>query len=382
MSMTRKERLMATLRGEPVDRPAVCFYELDGITQDETNPSPFNIFQDPSWKPLLTLVRERTDRIVMHSIPFSSLPSELDKMTRTNTYYDEAGSYHVISQILLPDGTVLQNHTRRDIEPDTVWTLEHFLKDEEDLEKWIELPESELGEPDYSYAHQIEASLGDSGIMMLDTGDAIAQLADLLGMENLMIFGMTEPELVTRALDKLHKKILQRVSRVAKDLPGRLWRICGPEYATAPYLPPELYKKYVLDYDKELVDAIHQYGGYARIHQHGNQRGILDYTIQTGCDALDPIEPAPQGDISLKEVKEKCGKQMVLFGNIELRDIELLSQEDFRQTVETALREGTEGEGRGFVLMPTACPLGRKLSENTLRNYEIMVEMAENWKLN
>ncbi len=41
--MTRRERLMATLRGDPVDRPAVSFYEINGLDENPDNPDPFNI---------------------------------------------------------------------------------------------------------------------------------------------------------------------------------------------------------------------------------------------------------------------------------------------------------------------------------------------------
>ncbi|MCP4339482.1 MAG: hypothetical protein GY799_11485, partial [Desulfobulbaceae bacterium] len=59
--MIRRERLLATLRGEPVDRPAVCFYEIGGIKMDPGDPDPFNIYNDPSWKPLLDLAEQQTD---------------------------------------------------------------------------------------------------------------------------------------------------------------------------------------------------------------------------------------------------------------------------------------------------------------------------------
>ncbi len=42
--MTRRERLMATLRGEPVDRPAVSFYEIGGWKLDPDDPDPFSIY--------------------------------------------------------------------------------------------------------------------------------------------------------------------------------------------------------------------------------------------------------------------------------------------------------------------------------------------------
>lgn len=66
--MTPRQRLMATLRGEPVDRPAVSFYELNGLDEDPTDADPYNIYNDPSWAPLLLLTREHSDRIVMRGL--------------------------------------------------------------------------------------------------------------------------------------------------------------------------------------------------------------------------------------------------------------------------------------------------------------------------
>jgi len=63
-----------------------------------------------------------------------------------------------------------------------------------------------------------------------------------------------------------------------------------------------------------------------------------------------------------------------LFGNLEASDIENLPTPQFREKVKRALEEGTRGEGRGFVLMPSACPYGRVLSARALSNYEAMVE--------
>ncbi len=98
-----------------------------------------------------------------------------------------------------------------------------------------------------------------------------------------------------------------------------------------------------------------------------------------GADGLDPIEPPPQGDVELAYVRERYGKDMVLFGNLEVSDIENLPTERFAEKVKRALAEGTAGNGRGFVLMPSACPYGRELSPLTLRNYEKIVEIVEEY---
>ena len=74
--MNRRERLMSTLRGEAVDRPPVCFYELNGLDEELTNDDPFNIYSHPSWAPLIELACEKTDRIVMREVPFKNAPPE------------------------------------------------------------------------------------------------------------------------------------------------------------------------------------------------------------------------------------------------------------------------------------------------------------------
>ncbi|MGB2821624.1 MAG: hypothetical protein WBF17_11625, partial [Phycisphaerae bacterium] len=78
----------------------------------------------------------------------------------------------------------------------------------------------------------------------------------------------------------------------------------------------------------------------------------------------------------LADVRREYGRQLVLFGNIEIRDVENLPPAEFEKVVAKSLADGTAGEGRGFVLMPTACPCGRTITPRTMANYETMVRLA------
>ena len=93
-----------------------------------------------------------------------------------------------------------------------------------------------------------------------------------------------------------------------------------------------------------------------------------------GVDALDPIEPPPHGDMELSEVRRQVGEDTVLFGNLEVADIEHLPSTQFEKVVAKALQEGTSGEGRGFVLLPTAALYGRLITKQAMQNYETAVE--------
>ena len=378
--MNRRERLMATLRGEPVDRPAVCFYEITGYVgdQDPSDPDPFNIYSHPSWRPLLELAWERTDIIPRRGVPFRNAPPDpLKELTSSEEWTDADGRrFHRVT--IRAGARTLTTLTRRDPEVNTVWTLEHLLKDEDDFRAWIDLPQAEFGgEPDTEEFLAVERDTGDRGIVLIDRADALCQVAALFDMATYTIIALTEPELMHRALEKVQRLRLPQAEAIAKALPGRLWRVVGPEYASPPYLPPHLFREYVTRYDTPLVEAIQRPGGFARIHSHGKLREVLDHIAATGCLGLDPVEPPGQGDVSLAYVRGKYGRQMALFGNIEATDLENLPAKQFREKVATALREGTAGEGRGFVLMPSACPYGRVLPEKALVNYRAMVEMTE-----
>ncbi len=376
--MNRRQRLIATLRGEPVDRPAVCFYEINGFDQDPSDPDPFNIYSHPSWGPLVEMARERSDSIPRRSVAFRNAPPDpRDELTTVETWIDERGS-RFRRNTIKAGRRRLTCLTRRDPDVDTVWTLEHLLKSEEDFEAWLDLPFPEFGgEPDVSGVLEAERMVGDAGIVMIDRSDPLCRVAPLFSMADYTVVALTRPDLMHRALERVQAVRLPQTAAIAEALPGRVWRVVGPEYASPPYLPPRLFAEYVTRYDTPMVEAIQRHGGFARIHSHGRLHDVLDHIAATGCTGLDPVEPPHQGDVSLAYVRERYGEQMVLWGNIEASDLENLPAERFGEKVRTALDEGTRGRGRGFVLMPSACPYGRELSGRALRNYELMLELAE-----
>lgn len=378
---------MATLRGEPVDRPAVNFYEIGGFEIDPSDPDKFNVYNDPSWRPLLQLAEEQTDLIRMRS-PVRSRSHEVEELPdrpraeswwaeffKTEKYEQDGARFKRVT--LKSGGRTMTSLTRRNPDMDTFWTVEHLLKNTDDLKAYLELPdEIFIRELDITKLAEDDEKLGNRGIVMVDTEDPICAAASLFSMEDFTVVALTEQKLFHQLLEKVARPLYGGTEETARAFPGQLWRVYGPEYVTEPYLPPHLFKKYVVRYTGPMVQMIQRYGGFARIHCHGRIRAVLDHIVDMGADAIDPIEPPPHGDIELVDVRRQYGKNLVLFGNLEVADLEGMEPADFEKVVQKALIEGTGRPGKGFVLMPSSAPNGRKITPRMMANYETMVRLA------
>ena len=101
---------------------------------------------------------------------------------------------------------------------------------------------------------------------------------------------------------------------------------------------------------------------------------VVDMIADTGCDATDPCEEAPDGDITLAELKRRVGGRLTLFGSMQLKLLENGSADEVRKETRRMMRDGKSG-GR-FVLMPTAAPISVPLSPRTEENYLAYIDAA------
>jgi hypothetical protein len=367
---------MATLRGEPVDRPAVSFYEIGGFDVDRKNPDRFNIYNSPSWQPLLDVAETETDLIRMRSAARTpAAGNNADEFTRTDEWTE--GDSHFTRTTVAVAGRRMTALARRDAAMDTTWDVEHLIKDTDDLRAYLEIPDSAFDyDVDVSEMIAEDRTLGDAGIIMVDMADPLCHAASLLSMADYTVIALTDEGLFRKLVEKFARPVWERTEKVARAFPGHLWRIVGAEYATPPYLPPRLFDEYVVRYTGPMVEVVQRHGGFARIHCHGRLKDVLPLIMKMRPSGIDPIEPPHQGDVELSYVRREYGRDLVLFGNVEATDLENLAPPAFEAKCRQSVIDGTAGRGRGFVLMPSACPYGRDISETTMANYRTMVRLV------
>jgi len=361
LHLSSRERLLRCLRHEPTDRVPISTYEVVGWNRDawENN--------EPSYSRLMEVIRQRTDCVYMLQPEWKSAPvpgmeirtwrEGKSTFTRT-TYHTKKGD--------------LTSLYRQDDDLHTRWAIEHLLKDIDDIDRYMAIPH-QPPQLDMSHFLAEREALGENGVMMISLDDPVCIAAELFEMGQFLVYAISEEKRMRYFLDVIHERQMYCLKKILQhDVSDAIFRICGPEYATPPYLSPEHFGRYVAGYLKGICSALKEAGGFARVHCHGKIARILDQVVEAGAEGLDPIEPPPDGDIEMGEVKKKHGQRLCLFGNIELRELEHSSRQRINALVRKAMNEAKDGGG--FVLMPTAAPINVPLSKKTEENYLQYIE--------
>jgi len=364
--MTSKERILLSLNKKIPDRVPISTYELDNALNPDTWEN-----KQPSYKKLMDFIREKVDFFYPVSVDL------VNPYIKSHTFTEkrrEGKSTFYTTTLITPKGDLKQVR-RVDDDINTSWELEPLLKTDEDLEKYMSIPDT-IEKPDCSKLKDVEKLLGDRGVLFIGISDPICIAAELFEFGEFTVRAITQKENIIKLLDKIFSTKIEYLKEILQQVKGRgyVFRIVGPEYATPPYLSPDFFHEFVCKYDSQFIKLIKEAGCFSRIHCHGKVAKVLDHMLEMEPDALDPLEAPPSGDITLKEVKEKIGKKICLVGNIQLRDLEYSTESEMEKIVINCMDSAKEGGG--YIIVPTACPINIPLSSITERNYFIFIETA------
>jgi uroporphyrinogen decarboxylase len=244
------------------------------------------------------------------------------------------------------------------------------IKTESDLDKYAP-PDPDADYRLDSLKSAVKRFKGEKAIVFL-SHDAFEFSHYLYGLDNLLISYLTNPEIaerLARIIIDYKKRVLSNAIEEGADI-----ALTGDDYAyrTAPIMSPDMFRQFVLPYLQEMVDLAKSKGVPFIKHTDGNLWGIIDMIVDTGIDALDPLEPIAGMDIG--KVKDLYGERIALAGNIDCT--ELLTHSSERDVIE-AVKEtiAKAGVGGGYILA----------SSNSIHpgvkpeNYRAMVKAAREY---
>jgi uroporphyrinogen decarboxylase len=191
----------------------------------------------------------------------------------------------------------------------------------------------------YAPVEEALATYGDQYAVIVHLNDVFSLPRYLMGMENLLMAIVAEPELVAALVDMSVDINL----KMAKEVRARGAEIVytGDDVAsnTGPLMSPRHFRKLFAGPLTRVMQGYKELGLYVIKHTDGNLWPIIDMIVDSGIDCLDPIDP--QAGMDIADVKAKYGHRIALKGNVDCAQLMTFGMpEETVEATKEALRKG------------------------------------------
>lgn len=210
------------------------------------------------------------------------------------------------------------------------------------------------------------ADLGNRGLPLVGLLHPLGKLVRNANMEVVYLWLSEEPKIMHQFLENTNQQIAETVQSMVNAGIGPYFTVTAHEMLIPPWMGMHMFDEFVFPYDKLVNDTIHRNGGRLRIHCHGNCMDYLERMSEMGVDSIEPLEPAPFGNVDLALAKQRVGDRMLLSGNVPSQKFLQMSDDDVRDAVKSAI--SAAGQGGGFSLRTT----GGHAATNSVKNRDQM----------
>jgi len=191
------------------------------------------------------------------------------------------------------------------------------------------------------------------------------------GMENLLLDFALRPEFAKELISigaTYYAELFPLTVAAGADVV-----FLGDDYSdkNGPMMSPAMFEELILPYDRAVVRAIKEAGAYCIKHTDGDIRKIMDWLVDTGIDALGPLEDVP--GMEMDKILERYPGRITVMGNL---SVDLLSRGSVEQVVSATKRLLSEVSAKG----PHIISSGNTISSSVQpENFLAMVKTAQQY---
>ena len=321
--MTNRERILATFRGEPVDRivwqPRLEHWytynrKLGTLPERYREMELLEVYDDLgcsvryAGRPLracyekCNLRREQTGEgwAVYYETPIGTL-------TEVYRWGENATSSH---------------HAKFPVERlEDIPVMEYFLADE----RW---------EFDQEAFEAIEGRLGDRGVCQFYFARSGLQrlIINFMGFENTIYMLHDHRERVEQFLDHI-ERCDDHLFEMLCASPVQILNF--GDNIDAFLSPPPLFERYLMPHYERRCEQLHAAGKFTHIHMDGHLKPLLPLLSKLPQHAIEAPTPLPQGDVTCEELAEAMGEKIMIDG---ITCLHFLPQYSYQELEEFALR--------------------------------------------
>ncbi len=377
MAMTGRQRMLAAMRGEAVDRPPTWLREGFELLEDPADTDHFTRGwqAEPLYRELVDYVKPHVDVITGWGCgAFNRLLMVPPKYLHSEVVEQTPERIRRRTTIQTPRGKLTElTEQRRGMQ--TTWHIEPAVKSLSDLAALAEVP-FEIDPRLIPPARQNHAAalqrMGDRGVVRIFLSSPIVCISGTMTLELFLELSYTERRLMHELAAEITRRQLAVLERVWADGPlDTTATLGGNEQCTPPMMAPGTFDEYVVPYDGQLVRFMKDRGVPVQVHCHGKVRHALRGMLEMGVDATDPVEPPPQGDVSWAEARAIAGDRLTLMGNLEFSELEHAEPDTIRRRVREMLSDGP----RRVILGASAGPISA-VTPRLAENYRAWIDTA------
>ncbi|MGN1141150.1 MAG: uroporphyrinogen decarboxylase family protein [Oliverpabstia sp.] len=287
--MNKKERVLAALRRQPVDRiPRGELAIEPGFTE--------NYLADVK-KPMSALEQEVYIRneLGMDFVNMHEFPREL-------LGYAKDG-YPIYKS---PYGDVFKET------PHSFQMLKPALEDIEDVEEY------QTADLSVATTHLLDFYKENTDFFLISQiNGPVSALDWALGMEDYMCYCMTDPDLIAKLAEKIMDFEVGRAKLFLDKGAEAILMTDDIAFNTGLLLPPDTMKVVAYPFYKKAIREIKAYKDVPVIfHSDGYLHDVLQDIVDCGFDAIQSLQPSAGMDIG--RVKKEFGDRLCLIGNVDL----------------------------------------------------------------
>jgi uroporphyrinogen-III decarboxylase len=192
--------------------------------------------------------------------------------------------------------------------------IEHAVKDVEDLKILRYIMERRTYAPATEAVTRVEEDYGDYGVSIVAVpGSPLTEMNKTwMGVMDLCYLLADEREEMLKTLAVIGES-QDRLYAITEACACPYVMIC--ENLTAETMGG-YFDEFIGPYLTARTAGLHAHGKQAIIHIDGTLRGVVERIPATGIDAIDAMTPAPVGDVSIAEIRDLVGEELIILGGL------------------------------------------------------------------
>jgi uroporphyrinogen-III decarboxylase len=358
MSMTSRDRLLAALRGDEVDRipwSPIPAYWWDFQPPEVQDRGVFWFLKEIGADALL---RGHTTAFVCSDIrgfaeyeDRMNLPIPGCEIRRQVKGRDERVTYET------PVGS-LTMAARQSQEGNTLFVYEHPVKKLDDYKTLTYLFERMVIRPDYGPVQELIDEVGSDGLVMLLISPFLktpfqALVEHYVGTVQLVYDLADHPQVVEDLLAVMSVRAMEAV-RISVESPAEAF--ISWEDSSTTNISPKMFARYIAPEISRWGRVVHDAGKIIAHHACGHVRHLLSTMAGEDVDVIESVSPPPTGNVEIWEAQAALSPRVGVVGGIEPTHFLNLDLGAFRAYVEELL---ARVDHRHFVLANSdSCPPG------------------------